>query len=456
MEDFRMRRSEKNKQSCDMMERLEHRQLMSAVFPVVTTVAVSGGTQLDVAVSGGEQVRICQSAQGLEVESGGTSQTFAGTFVSILAAASSGNNHIVIDDSVTINAVVEGGTGNDTLMGGNGNDTLYAGSGRDMLIAGVGNDTLVALGAMTCTLAGGAGVDSFWADGGDVVKNVSATERSLGAVHSVTGMTGTVSSSPSTSSGAGTTSLATLADPSIGLGGVTYQSFSKDPLFSANGPQANDVVQGNLGDCYYLASLAAIARTDPNQIRQDIVQLSDGSYMVRLDTGVSNVYEHIDSLLPASAGGGLVYAQLGQGNSTWVAVMEKAFAVFRNGANSYANIGTGGWMSEAYDAFGLNASNVYFPASASSMATQIQSELNNHDAVTVGTGTVPSGTPMISDHAYSIDSIITDSSGNITGIVIRNPWGTVGVNGYASNNGLVTVTPAQLFGAIEGYTYAVA
>ena len=448
-----MRRTRKQLSSKIEMESLESRQLMSATFPVVTTPAVTGGLQLDVAVSGGEQVRISSATGGLNVMSGGTTQFYAGTFVSILATASTGDNRIIIDDSVTINGIIHGGTGNDTLMGGGGSDTLYAGTGNDLLIGGVGTDSLIALGGNVDTLTGGAGVDTFWADTGDVVKNVSAMERSLGAVHAVSGMTTDGASSMSTSAAVAASS-ATLPDPTVS--GLTYQSFAQDPLFSAAGPQETDIIQGSLGDCYFMSSLAAIAKTDPNQIRQDIVQLSDGTYLVRMNTGVQNVYEHLDAMLPATSGGSLSYAHLGGGNSVWVAMLEKAFAVFRNNANSYANVGTGGWMSEAYQAFGLKPNNVYFPASATALATQIQQELALNDAVTVGTGTVPAGTPMISSHAYSVDSVVTDSNGNITGINIRNPWGTVGISGYASNNGYVTVTPAQLFGAIVGFTYSAA
>jgi len=453
-----MRQARKNIAAVNGLERLEERRLMSAVFPVVSTVAVTGGLELSVVVSGGEQVKISQNAQGLVVTDGGSSQTFSGTFVKVLATATTGNDRITIDNSVTVAAELVGGSGSDTLNGGGGSDTLYAGSGNDQLVAGMGADTLVAVGGALDTLTGGAGLDSFWADSGDVVRNVSAAEKTLDAVHGVTGMANFVSSSPNTNSSAAAAAAtsAVLPEPSIGMSGVTYQNFSSDPLFGPAGPTATDIVQGNLGDCYYVASLSAIAQTDPNQIRQDIVQLSDGTYLVRMDNNGQTVYEHIDGELPANSGGHLVYAQLGAGNSTWVALLEKAFAIFRNGDNSYANVGTGGWMSEAYDDLGLSAMNNYFEPTATAQMQLIQQELDSHEAVTVGIITVPSGTPLIADHAYSVAAIITDSAGDITGITLRNPWGTVGVTGYASNNGYITITPAQAFGAIAGITYAYA
>jgi hypothetical protein len=418
------------------LELLESRRLMSG-SPVVTSVVQSVGLVLDVSVSGGEQVKIIQTSQGLQVNSGGNSTLYTGNYAQILAQAVSGNNRIAIDDSVTIPAVLDGGSGNDTLIAGAGQETLYGGTGADLLVAGPGNDTLVAIGGSTDTLTGGAGVDSYWASTGDIVKNVSAGEKGLSAVHMVS-----------------SAQAALLPDPSIDMGGVTYQNFNQYPLFSTAGPIANDVVQGDLGDCYYVATLAAIAKTDPNQIRQDVVQLSDGSYLMRFMSAGQPVYEHVDPDLPASAGGGLVYAQLGPNAALWPAVMEKGFAIFRNQANSYANIGTGGWMDEPMTDLGLQPQDSYFASSASSLMTLIQGELASHEAVTVGIITVPSGTPLIEDHAYSVDSLEYDSNGNIIGITLRNPWGEVGVAGYAANNGLITITAAQAYGAIYGVTAA--
>jgi hypothetical protein len=206
-----------------------------------------------------------------------------------------------------------------------------------------------------------------------------------------------------------------------------------------------------MGDCYLMATLSAMAQTDPNCIRQDITELSDGSFLVRFFQGSNADYVHVDATLPANGSGNLIYAQLGGGNSLWAPIMEKAFAVFRNGADSYSNIADG-WMSEVYTDLGVQNTNGYFLPSGSAEMSAIQADLNAGDAVTIGILTPAVGSPLIGDHAYSVVSVLTDGNGNITGLELRNPWGIVGVSGYPNNGGYLTVTVAQAFASIEGFT----
>ena len=77
-----------------------------------------------------------------------------------MARAGAGNFSIVLDPSVTVNAVLYAGSGNDTLAAGSGNDILYSGAGSATLKAGAGNDTLVALNGSRNTLVGGPGQTS--------------------------------------------------------------------------------------------------------------------------------------------------------------------------------------------------------------------------------------------------------------------------------------------------------
>jgi calpain family cysteine protease/hemolysin type calcium-binding protein len=502
----------KRRSSFKSMEALERREMLSAAaFPVVTQTTISTGTALDITVTGGETVTISQSAQGItvtEVGAGGVtpaaspafngdfngdgvinssdllaeiqsfnrpggatsadilttiqnfnttlmpskalapassnvSQLFTGSFAEIVVTCVSGNNNVTLTSSVTDPAVLQGGSGNDTLTAGAGTTTLYAGTGKSTLIAGSGTDTLIALNSLADTLKGGAGVDSFWTTSESTLQNVSTAETNINAVHT---LTDALAASLSTA--------ASLASPAIGMSGV-YTSFAADPLFSSSGPNILDVKQGNSGDCWYLASLGAIAQTDPNQIRQDVVQLNDGTFLVRFFNGSTPVYEHVDATLPTNGGGGLLFAQLGQGNSIWVPIMEKALAAYRDGDNSYSNISSG-WMNEAYNDLGIANSDTFYFSSANQLLQQIQTELNSGQAVTAGILSVPSGTPLISDHAYSVVAVTTDANGDLTGLELRNPWGIVGVSGYAGNNGYVTITPAQAFGAIAGITAGVA
>jgi Ca2+-binding RTX toxin-like protein len=425
-------------------EALERRRMLSAngaAWPDVTSVPQSdGGLELQVLVTGGEHIKIQPAAGGLQVKSHGVIQVYPGDFTSASATAQTGDNRIQIGMRLALDAVVQGGSGNDTLIAGAGDDVLYAGAGQDSLVAGSGVDTLVATGGATDTLTGGAGLDSFWANSGDMLTNISKKEKKAGAVH-------WLSDSASLSA---VDESAASDEPAIPQFGVTYQSFAGDPLFGPNGPSPDDVVQGDLGDCYFLATLAAVAKADPNQIRQDIVQLSDGTFEVRFQSSGKFIYENVDAELPVFANSQLAYAQLGADNSLWVAVMEKAFAVFRYGNDTYADLDSG-WMDEAYSDLGLvpTDTDASPESSTSTLLSLIQTDLAQKEVVTIGVLGVPPGSPLVSYHAYSVDSVVVDASGAITGLTIRNPWGVGGEPGDIGQNGYVTITPAQAAGIFD-------
>jgi hypothetical protein len=438
-----MRKTRRINAAVACVESLESRRMLSAALPMSKAVPVDGGLELRVLVTGSMDVEIASAPGGLTVESGSAAITYTGDFVQIDIRALYGNNDIVIDPSVTVPAQMTGGNGSDTLVGGGGTEQIDAGKGADSLVAGSGTDTVVALNDQKDSIVGGTGEDSFWVGPNDKVADVSAQNTALGAVHKVN------------LKKVKTAKTVGSSEPSIGLSGVTYQDFSSDPLFSAAGPSANDIIQGDLGDCYFLATLAAIAKADPSQIRQDIVQTGPDAYMVEFHSGSTPEYVSVDGELPAYSDGQLVYAGLGQGDSIWVAILEKAFAVYRDGDNSYQNIASG-WMDEVYEDLGLNSSDTYaeFAGSQTAFLNTIAEDLAKHQAVTAGVIDVPSGVPLISDHAYSVDSV-TVVDGVVTAVTLRNPWGTVGVDGL-TNGGYVTLTAAQAYDGIYAITSAAA
>jgi Calpain family cysteine protease len=65
-----------------------------------------------------------------------------------------------------------------------------------------------------------------------------------------------------------------------------YRSFRGVAFLRGEGDEhevdLNDVAQGGLGDCYFMAGLAAVARTDPHRIRSMIETNPDGTFTVYL------------------------------------------------------------------------------------------------------------------------------------------------------------------------------
>ena len=257
-----------NKAIQAVIETLETRTLMSAALGV-SQVAFEGGTQLRITgTTGNDQIIVKQTAAGLVVANGTWSKTVAGTFKSLWINGEAGNNSVIIDPSVTIDATVFGGGVNDSLVAGGGNETLYGGTGKNVIKAGNGNDTLVCIGSTSDTLVGGAGHDSFWTDNNSAekVQNVTAAENNSGAVHRVGGYINAPVTAASKK--AKTVVKATaIAEPAVD-GGVTYANFSNDPIFASTGPSADDIFQGNIGDCYFLSVLSSTAKVDPARIQK--------------------------------------------------------------------------------------------------------------------------------------------------------------------------------------------
>jgi hypothetical protein len=455
-------KSQTNRSSASTeFQTLEPRRLMSAAHaaaPVplsVTTVSTPQGTELCVTGTAGANTIVVNQVSKTQIDvknAQGWKAAYYGDFSLLLVTGGNGNNVIKLESDVTIPATIQGGAGNDTIYGGGGDEELIGGPKDNILEAGSGKDTLVSIGAKAETLVGGSGFDSFWADNSvnTTLRNVTHKEQVDGTVHQISSFLPTYATvNNQLVSTATPNSLAlnnSLPEPSLDQYATAWGNFSKDPLFASAGPSENDIVQGSVGDCYLLSSLSSIAKIDPNLIRQSVVGLGDGTYAVRFfNNDGTATYIRVDAELPEYwAGSEPAYARLGQQNSLWVAIMEKAWAEFRvPGVDSYAAI-DGGQMSEAYTALGLTSTTTYSFASASVLAQSIQQELSSGNSVTIAT---PGDAPqLIGDHCYTVDSVLTDNQGNITGIELRNPWGAQDPN---SVNGYVVLTPNQLYQNID-------
>jgi len=454
-----------------VVEILESRELLSGTPLTINETTVYTGTQLQITgTNGADKITLKQTSAGLVIgNTGGWTETVAGTFNSILINSGNGNDSVVVDASVTTNTTILGGVGNDTFSDGSGNDTIYAGTGTNTITAGRGNDTIVTLGSTADSVYGGTGNDSFWMDNtaSEKLFNVRANELAYGGVHRISSFYGTTPATPaSTTKKAGkghsfkklkapaATALPTVPEPTVTTSGLTYTNFSNHPLFASNGPTEDDIRQGYVGDCYYLSTLAAVAKVDPMRIEQSVVQLADGTYVVQINKGSQVDYVHVDGSLPTWGWGAPAYANFGQQGSMWVAVMEKAFAVVRTGADSYASLNSG-WMDESFSTFGLASTGFYSFANSAALMSTLTSQLAANKAVTIGINTPELGAPLIGDHAYEVVATVADPSGKGTDVELRNPWGIDGVsNSTNPNDGYVIVTPAQLFASEMGVVSA--
>ena len=211
-------------------------------------------------------------------------------------------------------------------------------------------------------------------------------------------------------------------------------------------PSSNDDEQGNLGDCYLIAALGAIADSNPaaieNMIIPNGVENGIASYTVRFyyqNNGTGPFiadYVTVNGRLPAWPNGGLVYDRPGPDGSYWMPIVEKAYAQWnetghegRDGTNTYAAL-TSGYMNLVDQQVLGVAATTYSPV-ASDLATEqaVIAAIQNGEAVTAaiflsGDPTVFSQLGLVSCHAYEIASYDANpNSPTYQTFQLENPWG---------------------------------
>ena len=449
-------------------ELLERRVLFTGTALYLTEVTTAAGLELSIDGSPGDD-RISVVAYGDSLtlaNKGGWWTTVPNHFALIHINAARGHDVVIVDGSVTTGSIVRGSNGDDTIMGGAGDDRIYGGFGRDRILGGAGDDTIVSIGdSVQDRVSGDAGFDSFWTDSQktEVVTDASPEERAAGAVHRVDEFLSPpqpVSSSTETSTASPfvmTRDLGAqdLPDPQAAASAISV-NFADSPLFADAGPTEFDIAQGQVGDCYLLATLAAVAKQEPTLIRQSIAELGDGTYAIRFKRGDLFVYVRVDADLPAyTVTSPPMYAKLGVQGSLWAALIEKGYAFFRTGAGTYGSL-QAGWMSEVFDALGTPSQAIWRTGQVPpDLLAVLKTELDAGAAITWATNTVPAGVPLVASHAYSVESITLDASGVAISVTFRNPWGKDGGGSSdGANDGLVTLRRDQIGQAFSAIMYA--
>jgi len=349
-----------------------------------------------------------------------------------------------------LHLVVLGTDGADaiTVSKSGGNTVIYVSGAKvwttSQVFSGVqvygfgGDDLLVSISGAAEAVWGGAGFDSFWTDSLDAIGDVEAAESAAKSVHAVSQFY------QPTTDPAQRVSLELagqkIADPATSR--YAYADFSKYKLFT-DGPEYNDVRQGGVGDCYFLAVLSSLAQTDPGTIRQAIAPLGDGSYAVRFFSNGQASYIRVDADLPVYGDISVrAFANISPEGELWVALAEKAYAQFRTGANSYASL-AGGWMTPVYTTItGASASDVYTSgATEADLASRISQALQAGNAVSAASISAGS-TAIVGNHAYEVRSV-QYVNGQWT-VTVYNVWGQDGKQVDSNySDGLVTLTMSQ-------------
>ena len=144
------------------------------------------------------------------------------------------------------------------------------------------------------------------------------------------------------------------------------------PQTWVDGVAAGDVIQGSLGNCWFISAMSVLAT------RQDLLKnviVSDrnkakGIYTLKFSKAGMWRYVHIDDRIPCNPSGKAHYAKSKDPNETWVMLIEKAYAklhgcyeILSSGCHLCFIIGFLHCFSEAFsDAVVLLASSHSSPA----------------------------------------------------------------------------------------------
>ena len=103
--------------------------------------------------------------------------------------------------------------------------------------------------------------------------------------------------------------------------------FLDDPKLTIDGQNANDVDQGDVGDCYLLGGTAAIVRRRRSFVRTvfPAYDIQVGVYGVLFSMEGHYTYEIVDDYLPVNNSSKRVWAKSTSPQELWVSMLEKAY-----------------------------------------------------------------------------------------------------------------------------------
>ena len=210
------------------------------------------------------------------------------------------------------------------------------------------------------------------------------------------------------------------------------------PLWTSAGPQATDVRQGDIGDCWLLSTLACAAQKDPslivNMFKYDGVEpAADGKGLVSIyavtffsglaaTSGDAAKTVYVSTELPN--GGGLYDQPV---NSVlWVALAEKAYVIAANQGIVNVNRPLNNNYWEVHDGFGSNAMHAITNHVAvdvtSFSASDVSKDYTYGDLVCLATPSTPSPSDshIVGGHYYAVLSVTAQTNYPYE---IFNPWG---------------------------------
>lgn len=217
-------------------------------------------------------------------------------------------------------------------------------------------------------------------------------------------------------------------------------------VVAVDGFHFDDVIQNELGDCFLMASLSALAAVNPKALEDAITDHGDGTYTVRFfekqGRRLAPVEVRIDADLPTKADGRLVYGQGRDADELWPALIEKAYATWKGG---YGELSLGGYAGDALTALTGAKSDFYNPIQeleSRALWDLLRTAHAEGRALVTGTGPLEdAGKPvkgLVGMHMYSVVALTEENGERL--VTLRNPYGKVEPGDDGKDDGVFRLT----------------
>jgi hypothetical protein len=378
------------------LETLEAREVMSA--------SILGGALFIQGTGGNDTVKVTQVGTAITVTDNGVARRFAASAIpnGIQFYGLGGNDRF--ENATSIKSTAYGGYGNDVLIGGSGNDTLYGGHDNDRLY-------------------GRGGTDSLFGDAGSDFLD--------------------------------TGSLSAAAAENVRLSLVTNGGAGDDFLAhkpAVNGTTAGDVIQGDIGVCWVVSSIAAAAHQGVD-LASRVSYLGNDTYQVKLFQTVN--FRVVEKLVNVKFDGTVLSSDAqphghGQEGEFLPLLLQRAFMKLHN----LDPATVGGWVpNDSLTAFTGRPTD--FRVKAGSWLEGADTPLGRvkgnpdhlRELVHVQKKAVVACTPpwetspeLVGQHCYAITKV--ERVNGKWFVTLYNPWGVdgAGATGDAAKDGFVRVS----------------
>jgi hypothetical protein len=225
-----------------------------------------------------------------------------------------------------------------------------------------------------------------------------------------------------------------FAAPSVG--GMVWADLGD---FFEFGADVNDVVQGAVGDCYFMAALASVAWARTYHIAEKTRETdAAGNFKDAIQFFVNGAWKwfEVTEAVPALAPGNLfIYARSSQTGEIWPAIYEKAYAQLRANTSSdqpdYSKLAYGdpvaatvqllGGVGTYYSTQALTADQIWQTVRASSISCKTFNPMVCWTYSSAPAGVDYSSAHIVANHAYSILGWSYVNGQEY--VIVRNPWG---------------------------------